>query len=211
MESYSAQHIFTVEHLALMHAVQGTVDQFIEPEPGFFRCHEIARAIHELFNHPGIVTDGVYAGVEHSWIHLYPAMTILDVYAVGRAPMVQLVDLGRPTLQRSLFTPGEPRFDIRYDVVRGLIAQAQTWPVSPLRFFDILRQEMSKGSYGLIKLSESRHMLPPIPAPPEPSAAMVAAARRLRERLGREPSEAEIGIEANLTLLLPDQKGPWEA
>lgn len=60
------------------------------------RCHEMARAVGRILDLP--VVDGVCGAVQHSWLtikaHQDPTERefILDVYAVGRLPPVQLVD-----------------------------------------------------------------------------------------------------------------------
>jgi hypothetical protein len=73
------------------------------PRP--LRCHELACAVaHRLGDeysgvaHNGsfVLVDGKYGPVDHSWIEWKTAPSgyrrILDVYAVGRLPMVQLID-----------------------------------------------------------------------------------------------------------------------
>lgn len=120
------------------------------------RCHEVARATCRLLG-TGTVVDGVYGcAVEHSWISLDQAL--LDPYAVGRLPTVQLVNLAHcfkhallldvqdpdpsaeSTIQRlfprpvwgGLYQVGEPRTDIRDDIVDWLVRSViLTAPVPP--------------------------------------------------------------------------------
>ncbi len=74
----------------------------ISSEP--LRCHEVARIVGQLFDLR--VVDGNFGGVEHSWLLLRDTFvvggttyrTILDPYAVGRLPLVQLCVLPRFTL-----------------------------------------------------------------------------------------------------------------
>lgn len=60
------------------------------------RCHEMARAAGRVLGLE--VVDGVCGAVQHSWLTLKAHQDeterefILDVYAVGRLPPVQLVD-----------------------------------------------------------------------------------------------------------------------
>lgn len=81
------------------------------------RCHELARAVHQLLDANGLsVVDGKLGSVEHTWLELivpmgemerrtpafkrraipdspgYMRKVILDVYTPGRLPQVQLID-----------------------------------------------------------------------------------------------------------------------
>lgn len=58
------------------------------PEDGT-SCHELAKVVAEKLGVP--VIRGSFGMVEHSWLQL-PSGAILDVYAPGRYPPVQLVD-----------------------------------------------------------------------------------------------------------------------
>ena len=92
------------------------------------RCHELARAVHHrlcvtqgpLSTDLWRVQDGRFLKiVEHSWLEMVnpPSSAerlILDVYAVGAHPQVQVVY--QSTLL-SRFEVREPREDIRHDVV----------------------------------------------------------------------------------------------
>ncbi|KKK91617.1 hypothetical protein LCGC14_2711170, partial [marine sediment metagenome] len=92
------------------------------------RCHEVVRALRLYLENDVRTQDGHYGIVEHSWFWLSSkpliiragglVPPILDVYSVGRVPMVQLVDTAL-TLPHNgyLFVPGEPREDIRWEVV----------------------------------------------------------------------------------------------
>ena len=80
------------------------------------RCHEVARAVGRILGLP--VVDGVCGAVQHSWLtiqaHRDPdeRTFILDVYAVGRLPPVQLVDTFGGCLhlaQRALRPSGRER------------------------------------------------------------------------------------------------------
>lgn len=94
------------------------------------RCHEIARAMRRVLSAaPGqedwITVDGQYGPIDHTWL-VRPrsgrAPVILDVYAVGRLPLVQLV-LAHVNLG-SLYRPGAPRVDIRSEVIEDIVREA---------------------------------------------------------------------------------------
>lgn len=88
------------------------------------RCHEMARIVCYGLVRRGIdaeVVDGKYGPVEHSWIALPWSQAVLDVYAVGRLPQVQLVsaNLGLATL----YVP-DPEGRMRDDLDKDLIDAA---------------------------------------------------------------------------------------
>jgi hypothetical protein len=103
-----------------------------EPYPGYFRCHEVVRFVYRYMKKHDTslgrlmrtmrVVDGVFAGVEHSWIELAPDI-ILDVYAVARVPMVQLIDAAAYTLLPRLFKEGPYRTDIDESKIEELQSQ----------------------------------------------------------------------------------------
>lgn len=95
------------------------------------RCHEVARVVRDVLRHPRFgVVDGVYVGdgpgVDHSWLVASGAtrmarLAILDVYAVGRLPQVQLVagDMGLASMYRA----GPARSDIDDALVERLVGK----------------------------------------------------------------------------------------
>jgi hypothetical protein len=100
------------------------------------RCHELARAVQHLLLHTE-VCDGWYGMVEHSWLwtkkperfvvddveHLLgPFPNILDVYAPGRVPQVQLV--ANSSALPFEYRRGDPRKDVRADVIAALVERA---------------------------------------------------------------------------------------
>lgn len=108
-----------------------------DPSGRDVRCHEIARStvwylskfqFGEQANGCKMkVVDGVYGIVDHSWILLSYANqhAILDVYAVGRLPMVQLCLVETPIFKFiEMFEEREPRNDIRGDVIYFLSQEA---------------------------------------------------------------------------------------
>lgn len=114
-------------------------------KPPRVRCHELARAVGRVLGLP--VQDGNYTCVAHSWLlvpdarrprksQLDPGGTpgvigetprqaayfyswILDVYAVGRLPMVQLVDIvnlpGAYGPAREIRKPADLRIRYQYE------------------------------------------------------------------------------------------------
>jgi hypothetical protein len=94
-----------------------------EATPGEVRCHELARAVGRVLGLP--VQDGRYGMVEHSWLWTEEPRgrqpNVIDVYAVGRLPMVQLVDMGHFLPENRSYVPGPERDDVRGDVVDLLV------------------------------------------------------------------------------------------
>lgn len=119
MISYAATGLFDGNDLLALYNAQRALDAVIEPPGVLYRCHEIARAVAAQRNLYGTVEDGNCAGADHSWIRLESG-NILDPYVCWRLPMVQLVDVRSPTLQRNLYRVEEPRTDIDAEIVAGL-------------------------------------------------------------------------------------------
>ena len=91
------------------------------------RCHELARAIGQLLDCS--VHDGLHGIVEHSWLWTRTTEpNILDVYCVGRLPMVQLVHAETKTghfvlgERSGLYRWGKERDDIDEGLVTKLVA-----------------------------------------------------------------------------------------
>lgn len=105
------------------------------PEDSRLRCHEVARIVREVVGF-GAVEDGTYGQgphalpVEHSWVvlrRLGRNRHILDPYAVGQLPPVQVVEVGFPL--DDPYVAGKPRSDVREDLVReGLRAVRERLP-----------------------------------------------------------------------------------
>ena len=94
MRTYSEREVFDRDDLATYRLAE----RFVRLAPSVdrdgkeLRCHEMARAV-AMFAQlpPDSVRDGYYElGCQHSWIVL-PSRHVLDAYAVGRHPPVQLV------------------------------------------------------------------------------------------------------------------------
>ena len=92
MIGYAATQHFTKEDVLAARLAHKLVEKM--PEDGR-SCHDVAAAVGKAI---GIEpTRGWYGDVEHSWIVLESGH-ILDVYAPGRFPMVQLVHARGTTL-----------------------------------------------------------------------------------------------------------------
>ncbi len=133
MRGYSERTVFEPKHVVLLELATELVQKIashLDHEGREIRCHELARALGAVFAVE--VADGTSVGVDHSWLVL-SRTTLLDPYVPGRLPMVQLVDIGAPTLIRLTYDTfrGE-RDDIRPEVVNGLIVQMQR-ELTPLR------------------------------------------------------------------------------
>jgi hypothetical protein len=129
VKGYAETDVFNELDVKLMQDAAKVVE--VLPDPGQsdlpWRCHEVTRAVAHLLGGELAVVDGQYAGAQHSWIAFRGGdgdVRILDVYAVGRLPQVQLVD---PNWSRGLgYVPAHlPRTDIDAGVVSFLIYQAE--------------------------------------------------------------------------------------
>lgn len=93
MRGYAETEVFDPAEIRLFRTAQQAVDCL--PDMPNLRCHEVARAVSRVLKLK--VVDGWYGAVDHSWLEVprskgFPL--ILDLYAVGRVPMVQLLDVG---------------------------------------------------------------------------------------------------------------------
>lgn len=91
-----------------LHEAQEIVSRLPEEVDGQpVRCHEIARVVHAMLGHRHYfeVVDGKYGPYEHTWLASRRLACILDTYAIGRFPIVQLVS---PYLVPHLYAPGRP-------------------------------------------------------------------------------------------------------
>lgn len=131
MKGYSWEVIFPWAARELAEWTEHLVSK-LEDDESEVRCHELTRAVkHALEHHPAPefrldVADGHFGPAEHSWliVHCQSGGTcLLDVYAVGRTPMVQLVDVRSILPYRSLYREGPERTDIRHDVIERLIQE----------------------------------------------------------------------------------------
>lgn len=142
MIGYAAERLGTrAKNLLLV--TQAIVDRLPETIDGeLVRCHEIARVVAELLSMSDdfgdlIVVDGKFGVHDHSWIRMDQdgrGCLILDPYAMGRIPMVQVIDLDAmmvPYRRESacdrcgapnpwLYREGPVRDDVRHEVITAL-------------------------------------------------------------------------------------------
>jgi hypothetical protein len=131
MLGYSYTNVFAQCEIALYNRAVKLVERIpetVHDKP--LRCHEVTRAVATVLKLP--YTDGKFGSVEHSWCWTSTALdgeypgNILDVYCVGRLPMVQLIGYGIPGVEfissRSLYSCYPfPRKDIRSTVVDTIL------------------------------------------------------------------------------------------
>jgi hypothetical protein len=116
MNGHSANNIFTDAELELHRQTVTLIGGL--PEVPWTRCHELARAVAIFFRRSPLklnVVDGRFGIADHSWIEIHNPNRhiILDVYAVGSIPIVQLHDVGTLSLRGArAFVEGPPRDDI---------------------------------------------------------------------------------------------------
>ena len=130
MKSYSETSIFEPAEMRYLWDAEKLV-KLLPDHLGELRCHEVARVVAHLLKLP--VADGTYGAVDHSWCIVPVAhrrlesktAIILDPYAVGRLPQVQLVALhpfvphGSPSFG---YMQHKRRTDIQEELVTNLIA-----------------------------------------------------------------------------------------
>lgn len=139
MRGFSFHNVFRACDVSAFHRATALIKALRDPasDAAPFRCHEVTRAIarmlvaesivpEQLVMPVDLVVDGTYCGVEHSWLRL-SEHTLLDCYAVARLPMVQLVDIGTPTLQRDQYRRGPKRDDIRKDIEDAIVREIIAW------------------------------------------------------------------------------------
>jgi hypothetical protein len=133
MISYAEREIFTDREMALWCDACDLIKRVSLAWTNELRCHELARAAHAALGrlryrgspYKTTVVDGKLWAIEHSWL-VVPAQgprgltrtAILDVYCPGRMPQVQLLD-NHFVIARG-YEPGEPRTDIKLDIVGRL-------------------------------------------------------------------------------------------
>ena len=121
MITYAERVCFSAPHLHLFRRVEAYVMRVSDTWGNDLRCHELARAVHLVVYesaHKLVIVDGHCGPVEHSWLCCSDGV-ILDPYAPGRLPAVQLVD----PLVGAAYRPGTLRRDIRQPIVDRLVAE----------------------------------------------------------------------------------------
>jgi hypothetical protein len=127
MITYAERVCFQPAHVQLLARVETYVARVSSSWGNELRCHELARAIHIVVpdrEHKMLVIDGKCGPIEHSWL-LVGADVILDPYAPGRMPAVQLVDL----IVGAAYRPVPSRSDIRQPIVDRLVLEMGGPPV----------------------------------------------------------------------------------
>lgn len=128
MHGYAAREVFTEAEQVLASRVSNLVAQCpYEIDGDAVRCHELVRAVGEELGLSW--ADGWYGMVEHSWLWTRPWVqpgpvpNIIDPYAPGRLPQVQLIHTGSYALpwdyRRGDYIPAK---DIRWAVITKLKA-----------------------------------------------------------------------------------------
>lgn len=127
MKSY-AETVIARWELDLFHKAEKIVKLFPyqDGKGRLIRCHEVARAVGHILGLP--VQDGHHGLSEHSWLWTEEPRgfmpNLIDVYSVGRLPIVQIVDMRHLRLYSMDYKIGKRRRDIRRGVVRALIEAA---------------------------------------------------------------------------------------
>lgn len=123
MISYAGRRVFTGKAMAAAKAAALVVSHIKEVEDEKLRCHEVARIVQRILKpiFPIKLRDGSYGiCIDHSWCLIDGY--ILDVYAVGSIPQVQLVDANLPGI--NAFNPAqEEREGVNHDLVDEICAE----------------------------------------------------------------------------------------
>lgn len=115
MITYAERVCFRDRHLKLLSRCSDLVSSITSTWGNELRCHEIARALHVVLADPTLlVVDGWYGPFDHSWIRTEDRV-IVDPYAPGRLPAVQIID----DIVAISYRAGMPRQDIREGIVQG--------------------------------------------------------------------------------------------
>jgi hypothetical protein len=131
MKGYSEQTVFSHQSVLAFRRATRMVERVVDTKTST-RCHELARACQLALlslGHPHwLIADGHYGIVEHSWLEMSPETNhhaILDVYSVGRLPMVQLVDIRSLAVRQHLdmYRGSSYRSDIDLHRVQALCLQ----------------------------------------------------------------------------------------
>lgn len=125
MITYAERVCFKPRHLDMLRRAADLVARVSPSWGNELRCHELARAVSTVLQtttgrldyHDVRLYDGKCGPVEHTWLEFGDDGVILDVYAPGRLPAVQLVD---PIVAATLYTSRTIREDIRGDVIARL-------------------------------------------------------------------------------------------
>jgi hypothetical protein len=121
VKPYAELEVFRAGELAMYRTAVELVSKLPtwDLDGRWVRCHEVVRAVAATVGFIDLrVRDGLYRGIDHSWLEVVCRPVVLDVYAVGQLPPVRLVDI-----RAGDFDPRALRGDIRHDVVELLRAR----------------------------------------------------------------------------------------
>jgi hypothetical protein len=119
--TYAERACFREPHLRLLRRVEACVARVSDVWGNELRCHELARAVHLVVyedEHMLDVIDGHCGPVEHSWLRCSDGV-IIDAYAPGRLPAVQIVD----PIVAAHYRQGKRRDDVREPIIRRLVSE----------------------------------------------------------------------------------------
>lgn len=126
MIMYAERSCFSRAHLSMLRRIETLVARVSDHWGNELRCHELTRAVQVLVDEGRLrservveVIDGHCGPVEHSWLWILDHGGILDVYAPGRLPAVQLVD----PIVGTMYRPGPSRRDIDRSIVDELVTE----------------------------------------------------------------------------------------
>ena len=119
MITYAERACFRELHLSLLYRVEVHVARVSKAWGNELRCHELARAVKIVVDKNTLyVLDGKCGPIEHSWLSFGDGV-ILDPYAPGRMPAVQMID----PIVGAAYRPGTPRSDIQQAIVDRLVLE----------------------------------------------------------------------------------------
>lgn len=125
MITYAERACFRESHLQAFSRVESYVARVSRAWGNELRCHELARAIHQVVYDDGkytlAVIDGYCGPIEHSWLRFSDGV-IIDPYVPGRLPAVQIVD----PIVGTAYSPSTPRNDIRQSIVDRLVVEMRS-------------------------------------------------------------------------------------
>ena len=146
MKGYSEQCVFLPPVIQLYSFISKVLERFdsspYDLGPGKeLRCHELTRAVKRFllreeipYQPPNVMLfDGKYSIVDHSWLELLCknekglcSLYILDVYAVGQLPQIQLLDLTFSLPHRTSYRAQSRRDDIDMEIVNRVYLDLMT-------------------------------------------------------------------------------------
>lgn len=135
MKGYAESRIFSKKARAMFfkakHYVSLIEEKTDENGKERLRCHELVRIVANVivfdppsyepfFIPPFVIVDGKYGHVDHSWIEIRERISedvILDVYAPGQMPQVQMIDTAWVLPHKKIYVAGDQRDDIKWGTI----------------------------------------------------------------------------------------------